>query len=180
MSTDIFFASDHHMGHANAIFKFKRADGSPLRDFSSVEEHDETIIARHNEIVGTNADVYFLGDFSFSNKLIAQYAPRMNGRKRLILGNHDGANSQFYLKYFKRLMSWRHWADRDAGWAFVCTHCPIHKSSFLGRYEGRCMNVHGHIHARVIEDPQYMNICMEQTNYYPVSYDEIVKCVKQL
>jgi calcineurin-like phosphoesterase family protein len=41
---------------------------------------------------------------------------------------------------------------------------------------GSCVNVHGHIHARRINDPRYINICVEQINYTPVSYDWLVRC----
>jgi calcineurin-like phosphoesterase family protein len=36
------------------------------------------------------------------------------------------------------------------------------------------VNVHGHIHARRINDPRYINVCVEQINYTPVSYDWLV------
>lgn len=47
---NIFFISDTHFGHSN-ILNFKREDGSPLRDYSSIEEHDEYLIQRWNSTV---------------------------------------------------------------------------------------------------------------------------------
>ena len=44
---NIFFISDTHFGHAG-ILSFKREDGSPLRDFLSVEEMDEHMVERWN------------------------------------------------------------------------------------------------------------------------------------
>jgi hypothetical protein len=32
----------------------------------------------------------------------------------------------------------------------------------------------GRIHARRINDPRYVNICVEQINYTPVSYDWLI------
>jgi calcineurin-like phosphoesterase family protein len=42
-------------------------------------------------------------------------------------------------------------------------------SSFLFRYAGSCINVHGHIHARCTNDSRYVNICVEQINYTTVT-----------
>ena len=47
---NIFFSSDWRLSHKN-ILTFKRADGSPLRVFNTIEEHDEHIIAQHNSVV---------------------------------------------------------------------------------------------------------------------------------
>lgn len=58
---NIFLAADHHLAH-EAILTFKRDDGSPLRDFASITEHDEYLICRHNSVVRPNDKVYFLGD----------------------------------------------------------------------------------------------------------------------
>ena len=101
--------------------------------------------------------------------------PRLNGKKRLILGNHDYSDRQmmrFYLEHFQKVMSWRHFTEPDC--ALICTHYPLHESSFLGRYKGSCINVHGHIHTRRINDPRYINICVEQIDYTPVSYDWLI------
>lgn len=93
-----FFTSDHHFDHAN-IIKLEpanRVDGTGIM-FSSVEQMNEYLIARWNEIVGADDLVYHLGDASFKRKTIRSVLPRLNGRKILICGNHD--------PYFKRLYS---------------------------------------------------------------------------
>ena len=43
-----FVVSDHHFGHTNSWEKFKLADGSPLRPFTSDDEMNEAMIERHN------------------------------------------------------------------------------------------------------------------------------------
>jgi calcineurin-like phosphoesterase family protein len=164
----IWFASDHHFGHAN-LLKFTSDDGAYVRPgFRDVDHMNETMIANHNRVVGVADRAYFLGDVGFSRATLAAVLPRLNGKKRLILGNHDYSDRQmmrFYLEHFQKVMSWRHFTE---------THCPLHESSFLGRYNGSCINVHGHIHARRIDDPRYVNICVEQIDYTPVSYDWLI------
>src|SRR4051812_25435002 len=79
----IFFTSDHHFGHAN-IIRYSE------RPFADVEEMNESLITNWNAVVGENDVVYHLGDI-FMTPLPAAKAIRrqLNGRIRLIRGNHD-------------------------------------------------------------------------------------------
>ena len=82
----IFFTSDTHFGHTN-IIKYCN------RPFSSVEEHDETLIKNWNEKVGPDDIIFHLGDFAFgSEKQWMNYLDRLNGKKYLVIGNHDWRN----------------------------------------------------------------------------------------
>ena len=56
-----FVIADLHMGDFD-MCNLKKADGHPLRPFSTIEEHDETIIANWNKVVPKDARVYVLGD----------------------------------------------------------------------------------------------------------------------
>jgi calcineurin-like phosphoesterase family protein len=78
-----WFTSDTHFGHARII-------ELALRPFASVEEMDETMIERWNEIVAPGDTVHHLGDFAFADHNI--YLPRLKGHKHLIIGNHDHSN----------------------------------------------------------------------------------------
>lgn len=143
--------------------------------FRDLDHMNETMIANHNRVVAPGDNVYFLGDVGFGKKTLQAILPRLNGKKRLILGNHDYGDRQmmrFYLEHFQKVMSWRHFTEPDC--ALICTHFPLHESSFLGRYKGACINVHGHTHARVIPSPRYVNICVENIDYTPVSYEWLI------
>ena len=79
MSGRTWVAADHHFGHAN-ILNFKREDGTPLRPFKTIEEHDETIIANHNALVRPEDRVYLLGDVCInrhSRHLLGRLAGRL-------------------------------------------------------------------------------------------------------
>lgn len=78
----IFFSADHHFCHANII----RYCGRP---FASVEEMNEALVQRWNEVVGGSDTVYYLGDFSLTTHALARFLPQLNGEKFLVMGNHD-------------------------------------------------------------------------------------------
>lgn len=82
--TETFFTSDTHFRHTSLLAKGERP-------FASVEEMDEQIIRNWNAVVGTDDLVWHLGDFAVSEdaEIVASIFGRLNGRKRLILGNHD-------------------------------------------------------------------------------------------
>jgi calcineurin-like phosphoesterase family protein len=49
---------------------------------------DETMIERHNAKVKPNDVVYMLGDVVINRKSL-HHVSRLNGKKRLVRGNHD-------------------------------------------------------------------------------------------
>ena len=56
----------------------------------------------------------------------------------------------------------------------IFTHIPLHEES-LGRFG---TNVHGHLHyKRVMKDgmvdPRYFNVSVEQTDYAPITLEEV-------
>lgn len=163
-----FLISDTHFSHAN-ILNFKESDGSPCRDFSSVQEMDETMVDNWNRVVKPEDKVYHLGDVCFKNAHL-EILSRLNGTKVLIKGNHDNLKPAQYLKYFKDIRSY--WVlDK-----FVLSHIPLHTASVL-RWKA---NIHGHLHNDVITynsgytvDSRYINVCVERINYTPVSFDSI-------
>ena len=164
--------SDTHFDHANML-NFKRADGSPLRPFSSVEEMNETLIERWNAVVKPSDHVYHLGDVTMARGKawthIDQIMARLHGHKRICLGNHDQLVSAWYFRTFEKVKAY-HVLD-----GLIFTHIPIHEQS-LGRFK---INVHGHLHAHHIEasphhpDVRYLNVCVENTGYQPLSLEEI-------
>lgn len=79
-----FFTADPHFGHAN-IIKYCQ------RPFASVEEMDRALTERWNAKIGSDDDVWILGDFTMRSGATAlNYLRQLNGHKHLILGNHDG------------------------------------------------------------------------------------------
>lgn len=79
-----WFTSDYHMGHRNIIDLCERP-------FADVNTMDLEIIARHNELVGVEDEVYDLGDFAFrcSAEHAADCLIKLNSRRHILWGNHD-------------------------------------------------------------------------------------------
>lgn len=79
----IWFISDTHFSHARIIELSNRP-------FGSVEEMNEEIVRRWNEVVAPEDEVFHLGDVALGP--IAESLPivsRLNGTINLITGNHD-------------------------------------------------------------------------------------------
>lgn len=165
-----FLISDTHFGHAN-IITFKRADGSPLRDFKSVEEMDEHMVRCWNSAVNPNDTVYHLGDCVINRRCLPIFH-RLNGRKKLIRGNHDLFKLDDYTPYFEDIYGVYVLKD------MILSHIPLHPESITKRFG---TNVHGHLHSyRVMHktykdkiDPKYYSVCVEQINYTPISLEEL-------
>src|SRR5574344_1744695 len=90
----VFVISDTHFGHKN-IIKFEKTQ------FSTIEEHDETIIRNWNRVVTRKEDVvYHLGDVGLTKgDYLKSAISRLRGYKILIMGNHDRKNAsrQYFL-----------------------------------------------------------------------------------
>ena len=63
---------------------------SGQRPFKTVEEMDRVCIQNWNCRVGSDDDIYILGDFSMRGPHYAlEILKQLNGRKHLVRGNHD-------------------------------------------------------------------------------------------
>ena len=78
-----FFTADTHFGHANIL---RYCAGT--RPFKDLNHMHEVLIANWNAKVGQADTVYHLGDFGFG-PAVRLARKRLNGKIRLILGNHD-------------------------------------------------------------------------------------------
>ena len=91
-----FFTSDLHFGHKN-IIKYCN------RPHSSVDIMNERIVELWNRYIPEDADVFILGDvaFSMSKNKIREILNSMNGRKHLVIGNHDELVADTNGKYYE-------------------------------------------------------------------------------
>lgn len=175
MTHNKFFISDTHFGHENTCTKFKREDGSPLRPFADANEMDETMVERWNAAVKPHDTVYHLGDVVINKKFLP-IMNRLNGKKKLIMGNHDIFGIDEYQKYFYEIAAYRVFVDD-----FVCSHVPLHPDCISDRFK---VNVHGHLHANRIMmtdravDDRYFNVSVEQIDYTPISIEDLKAQIK--
>lgn len=157
----VFFTADHHFGHTRIIELAKRP-------FASVKEMDEEMIRRWNEVVARGDLVYHLGDFAFADH--DKYLVRLNGQKRLILGNHDHSN---------RVKNAKGWATVDGllcakvdGEVLPITLCHYGLRVWNRSHYG-ALHFYGHSHGNLPGDHQSCDVGVDCWEYRPVSLDEI-------
>lgn len=177
----VFLTSDTHFGHTN-ICKFHNFDGTKTRPWDSVEEMDEDMVKRWNETVGPKDKVYHLGDVVINRKSLS-ILDRLNGDKVLIKGNHDIFKLNDYTKYFRDIRGY-HVMN-----GCILSHIPIGKGN-IARFG---TNIHGHTHGnRVMKtvrkfgifkkeviDPDYFCVCVEQTDFKPILFEEVIQKIKE-
>ncbi len=155
-----YFTSDWHLGHKN-ICKYREK-------FNTPEENDQHFINEFNKIVKKRDTVYFLGDIAFTEESLEKLKGLNHCHKKVLyLGNHDYLPTEKYLEVFDEIYSFRSWKS------FWLSHCPIHPQELRNR-KG---NIHGHLHASILEDPdrRYFDVSPEKNDYSLVDYEIIKK-----
>ena len=157
-----YFSSDLHFNHNIIVPKYRK--------FSSQEEHDNIILDKIAKLKKREI-LTLLGDTIFDGPRYQWYIDQLNKmacRIQLVFGNHDS------LKLYKEpkfeiqlpLYSYKNlWVS----------HCPIHPSELRNR-DG---NIHGHLHTKDLDDPRYINVCIDYNNYNFVHFDEIIERIKK-
>lgn len=161
-----FLVSDTHFGH-HGVCKFLRADGTKLRPWDNPDDMDEAMVELWNKTVRPTDKVYHLGDVVINRRAL-QTLGRLNGDKVLIKGNHDIFKLHEYTPYFRDIRSY-HVMDGN-----ILSHIPVHESQ-MARWKN---NIHGHLHSNVLPDPRYLCVCVEQTDFKPIAWEE-VRCLIQ-
>lgn len=165
----VFMIADLHLGHTNMAKK---------RGFETAEEHDEHIISQWNKKVHKRDMVYILGDVTMESSKPYPLLNRMNGLKRVVLGNHDMA------KDIPELLKYVHSVSGMTQYKGIwLTHCPVHERELEFRVP---RNIHGHIHENLImttkwvddvifdiPDDRYHCVSCEHVDYTPVTLEEL-------
>ena len=169
----IYYISDLHLGHRRVI----EMDSRP---FETIEQMDETIMARWNERVTEEDDVYIVGDFAYHNAYTAGwYLRRLRGRKHLIIGNHDynTVQDEKALECFASVEKMLRITDN--GRTVCLCHYPI--AEWNGKRHGG-YHVYGHLHVRRDEVYAFMSRFDRALNagcmlngYRPATLDELIE-----
>lgn len=171
-----------HFGHEGSLHWTD--NGNNIRPgFKDIDDMDNTIIERWNDVVDDNDIVYHLGDVFFCKKPKAlEILTKLKGRKRLILGNHDNKHIPFYVQHKgNHKMFQDFYVDLplpDLG--VILSHRPLHDSERYSYHSKEYMiNIHAHVHVKTLSDSNYFNACVENINYTPKEITEIVKKIKK-
>lgn len=126
--SNVHFIGCLHLGHE----KMAR-----FRGFSNAQEMSETFRKNWNNKVRKKDLVYILGDVTMEKPNCYPQLDWLNGRKIVIMGNHDlPRDTKKLLDYVDSVAGFVEWKN------YALTHAPIHPDE-MGRYQG---NIHAHIH----------------------------------
>lgn len=196
--SNIWFASDLHLGHAN-IIKYSK------RPFKSVDEHDRILIENWNTYVSPRDTVYYLGDFAYKNKEAAiKYRERLAGQIFFIEGNHDSVAEQMKNQFgwYKEVYTLKTETPRLGKVEVFMSHYAhrVWNKSHHGRW-----HLYGHSHASLPDDPNSLSFdvgvdntamrlgesrlygtgqldttpgVLRPENYRPISIDEVAAVMK--
>jgi calcineurin-like phosphoesterase family protein len=160
----VFFTADTHFGHAAARALYRRP-------FPSVAAMDEAMVARWNEVVGPEDEVWHLGDFVVGPRkegalaeAAAALLARLNGRKRLVIGNNDPLA-------VAALPGWEgaaHYAELEVdGTGVVLCHYAFRTWRNANR---GWVNLHGHSHGRLRPPlPRQTDVGVDAQDFRPVT-----------
>jgi len=151
-----FVIADTHFYHENII---RYCD----RPFRSVEEMNFVLRKNWNETVSNKDTVIVLGDFALADKeKTMELVDSLNGKKILIMGNHDNYPEQFY---------------RDVGFStvsrfpilwndfFLMSHAPLPLSETTPYF-----NYYGHVHNdyKYVDNATSRCVSVERIGYRPL------------
>lgn len=163
-----WFLTDTHWFHDN-ILKFYPKE----RPFESMEHMLTVYRDNWNSVVKPADVVHHVGDVAFKlfyrENEIDRYLSSLVGQKHLYLGNHDTLPS-ILTKHFCKIKTWHVFKEHN----FLVAHIPIRKQQF----RSVDVQVHGHIHASEIDDPQYLNLCPEIMGFKLFHLDEITAMLR--
>ena len=133
----IYLTADTHFNHAG-ILRYAN------RPFETVGQMNQALIDGWNELVGPNDEVYHLGDFGFSNsrdRPLDDIFAELNGRKFLVIGNHDEQNPK--VLQLPWADAWHYRKLRWDGKKAILSHYPF--ETWDGAHRGT-VHFHGHCH----------------------------------
>lgn len=187
-SPKVFFTSDLHFNHNNVILYCNRP-------FKTREDMNEALIKAWNKTVKKQDHVYILGDFSFNPNVACSIAPKLNGIKILISGNHDATfiGNKKYEKMSRKY--------EENGFSIVMPHIlsitlkdktnvllshlpykPNDNENLDKRYlnfrpeDNNQILLHGHLHGRYIKNGRSIDVGWDAHNKL-LSEDDIISII---
>lgn len=157
-------SADLHLGH-KGICKYRT-------QFKTPEEHDAYVLSQHYATIKPNDTWYCFGDVAFTLEALMKIRAIPCKRKVLLMGNHDLERGDVtmldLLGVFDEVLCLK--AHKAFGVNMWFSHCPIHPAEMRGKQ----LNIHGHLHDKLIDDPHYVNVCVEHTGYGVVPLEDVV------
>lgn len=160
--------ADTHFGHKNII---EYAD----RPFKDLDEMAKELIKRWNNKVSKDDIVYMLGDFTLTRnkEYIADMVSKLNGKKVLVMGNHDTRKPKDYIECgFEVAIRKPILVEHDV----ILMHEPPYKDQIVPGMK----YIFGHVHDTLCEADEESNcfcVSVERINYTPVDLDVVIEMI---
>ncbi len=161
----IYYTADTHFAHSSILRMCKRP-------FKTIHAMDRALIQRWNERVGPDDTVYHLGDFAFGPVAEGRkYFDLLNGRKHLIIGNHDKPSIKDW--------PWESVSETkmldDGGKRIFLCHYPL--AEWPSFYRG-VHHFYGHVHGNR-SVPGAVDVGVDLWGYAPVTADEAIAAMAE-
>ena len=169
----IYFTSDQHFAHQSILQHC-------YRPFSSIQEQDETLIENHNKVVQPTDTIYMLGDVAWKLNIdqLKILFKKLNGIKRVILGNHDNVSYLRNLANQRVIESLHDTCGVTINGQYIwLSHYP-HRAwdrSFHGSWQ-----LAGHTHGNCEPYGKSCDVGIDCWNYTPVSFEELKSLMDKL
>ncbi|WP_102227217.1 metallophosphoesterase [Acidimangrovimonas sediminis] len=133
------------------------------------------LIRNFRDCVGSNDDLWILGDFAFVKDVnrVSSWFHQLPGRKHLIIGNHDD----------EAIVSlpWNSIANitemRDGDQALVLCHYPM--ITWNGARRG-ALQLFGHVHDQWKGSRNSVNVGVDQWSFRPVQIGDVIRRARKL
>jgi len=177
-----FVTSDLHFGHSNIIRycnrpQLQKSDLKEDRNWINkdiaherAKEMDSYLIDSWNSVVGDNDMVIIVGDFCLCRtpKVIQSYLDKLNGKKILVLGNHDYLSTKDYISTgFQIVTTAFFYPDINGA---VCVHDPTERLVDPDR-----LFLTGHVHNLWKEQGNAINVGVDVRDFKPVLVDTLIE-----
>lgn len=168
--------ADTHLWH-NGIVKYCQRPGFDFYGNHDYSRHTQEIIDNWNRIVRPDDTILHAGDVYFRPRgdeeeveRRAEIIRNLNGRKKLILGNHDDPYGKEHFEDLGFEVVEPFSIEHD-GITFYFTHYPMRT------VPKNAINIHGHIHNNYIEGigRQHINVGVDMRAMSPVPTEVMVE-----
>lgn len=175
-----WFTSDQHFGHKNILLfeKDKRGkydQNGVFHPYNSLDEMYEHLIQCWNEKVAQDDVVWFLGDLTLKHNItyINELVPRLNGIKKMIMGNHDSRKPEDYIAAgMKEVYKYPIILKRK----FVLSHEPMSSME-----DKNFFYIYGHVHSHKDwhDTSNSRCVCCDRHKMYPIMIPEFDKYIEE-
>ncbi len=164
-----FIIADTHFGHENII-------KHESRPFANADEMNNRLIELWNSVVGKDDLIYVLGDLTLSRRMnvIKNLVNSLNGRKILIMVNHDTRKPRDYVECGFEVATRKPMMVQPG---VILMREPFDDSSLIAP---NYLYFFEHVHRNktlMDEYPNCMCVSVERINYRPIDLDE---CIRKL